>query len=588
MTPNYASPEQIRGQAVTTACDIYALGVMLYELLTGTRPYETGGRTVDEVLALVGERDPVRPSAVHRTDLPYDPRRLRGDLDAIVRKAMAKGPDHRYASAEALADDLGRVLAGRPVVARELSLVYLVRKAVLRYRAAFAVAAAAFVLLVAALFGALWQARVAARERETAEQRFADARSLANALAFEVHDAIQFLPGATAARGLIVKRALEYVDRLAASRPRDLALRRELAGAYFRLAEVQGNPVRANLGDIDGALTSYRKALKLREDVAAETNHVGDVLHLADAEFGTGTVLRARGDMAGARAAFTRVVERLEPLSGEPRPTPDPRRRLVAAYQRLSEVANSSGSGDESARIVARAVVHAEAVVRQDPADTTARLNLSLIYREDAESLALRAKYPEALVRMRESRVILEKLMAEQPVDTRFTVGLLFVLSGEGELLERTGDPAAAISVHQHQLDVARQRADRDPDDSTAQIAVAVALRQLGNLLMRTGRVDDARSRLREGRQILNVVVARDPTNSWAVDSLAAVLSGHGEALARSSDSAYRTGACPAFEEARRHWDGLRSRNAFPPYSADAYKLTQSRVRECEIQSTGR
>jgi tetratricopeptide (TPR) repeat protein len=491
MTPDYASPEQVRGQAVTTACDIYALGVMLYELLAGARPYETGGKTVDEVVAIVTERDPCRPSEMRGHGLPYDPRWLRGDLDAVVRKAMAKEPDNRYASAEELADDLGRVLAGQPVVAREPSLVYFARKAIVRYRAAFAVAAVALVLLVAALIGALWQARVAARERENAEQRFTDVRTLANALAFEVHDAIQFLPGATAARELIVKRALEYVDRLAASKPRDLALRRELAGAYFRLAEVQGNPVRANLDDVDGALGTYRKALTLREDIAAETNATSDVLQVVDAEFGTGTVLRARGDMAGARAAFTRAIDRLEPMTSEPRPTPDPRNRLVAAYQRLAEIANSSAAAEESARLVAKAVVHAKALVRQNPADTTARLNLSLIYREDAESLAHREKYLAALARMRESRVILENLMAEQPIDTRFAVGLLFVLSGEGELLERTGEPLAATSVYEQQLDIARQRVARDPNDSTARIAVAVALRQLGSVLIRTGRIDE-------------------------------------------------------------------------------------------------
>ena len=92
MTPNYASPEQVRGLPVTTACDVYALGVMLYELLSSARPYETAGRTVDEIVSIVVEREPPRPSAAPHAGLPYDPRRLRGDLDAIALKAMAKDP----------------------------------------------------------------------------------------------------------------------------------------------------------------------------------------------------------------------------------------------------------------------------------------------------------------------------------------------------------------------------------------------------------------------------------------------------------------------------------------------------------------
>ena len=585
MTPNYASPEQVRGQAVTTACDVYALGVMLYELLSGGRPYETGGKTVDEVVSIVVNREPVRPSAAGRTDLPYDPRRLRGDLDAIVRKAMAKDAARRYASAEELADELGRVLAGQPVVAREPSLVYLTRKAIVRHRAAFAVAAVAFVLLVTALVAALWQARAAARERERAEQRFADVRALANSLVFEVYDAIQFLPGATSARQLIVKRALDYIDRLAADRPRDLALRRELAGAYYRLAEVQGNPVRANLGDLDGALASYGKALRLREDVAAETNNdPGDVQQVADAEFGMATLLRTRGDLAGARTVFTRVVERMEPMVRGSASAEDPRRRLVAAYQRLAEIANSSDDADEAARIVTLAIVHAESLVRHHPADTTARLNLSLIYREDADSLRQRAKYPEALARTRESRVMLEKLMAENPLD-KFSTGLLYALSSEGKLLELIGEPLAALSVYQHQLEIARQRVLRDRNDSTAQIGVAVALRQAGDIMLQLRRIDEARGHLEEGRAIMARVVARDLTNAWAVDSLAAVIALHAEALRLSSSAADRAHACPAFAEARRHWDQLKDRNALPAYSIEHYRLVQSRVTECE---TGR
>jgi non-specific serine/threonine protein kinase/serine/threonine-protein kinase len=586
MTPNYASPEQVRGQPVTTACDMYALGVMLYELLSGTRPYETTGKTVDEVLAIVGDHDPVRPSTVRGTGMPYEPRRLRGDLDAIVWKAMAKEPTGRYASAEELSDDLARFLAGSPVVAREPSLVYLTRKAVLRHRAAFGIAAVALVLLVTALIGAVWQARVAARERERAEQGLADVRALANSLVFEVHDAIQFLPGATAARQLIVKRALEYVDRLAAGNPRDLALRRELAGAYYRLAEVQGNPVRANLGDLDGALASYQKALALREQIASETaDDSGDVQQAADAAFGMATVLRTQGDMAGARAALTRVVERLEPLAERPVGATDALKRLVAAYQRLAEIANSSNDADEAARLVARALPHAEAAVRQDPADTTARLNLSQLYREEADSLTQRAKFPEALARTRESRVMLEQLMAEHPLDTRYHIGLLFVLASEGYLLEQNGQLPDARSVYEHQVDVARTRARRDPNDSTAQIGVAIALRQLGALMIRMGRLDEARAHTEEGRKLMAAVVARDPTNSWAVDDYATLAALLGEALAQSAAATDRTRACTIFDEARRHWDLLKDRNAFPRQSAQLYEATLSRLRGCDANS---
>lgn len=272
--------------------------------------------------------------------------------------------------------------------------------------------------------------------------------------------------------------------------------------------------------------------------------------------------------MAGARAAFNRMVERLEPLettSSGSLPADDPRPRLVAAYQRLAEIAISSFEPDEAVRNVARAIVHAEALVRQHPADTFARLNLSQIYREDAESLSQRKKYPEALARMRESRRILDELMRENPL---------------------MGDPLAAISVYRHQFEIARTWAQRDPKDNSAQIASAVALRLLGDVLRKVGRVDEARASLQEGRGIMAAVVARDPTNGWARDGLAEVTRLHGEVLRLDGNPAARAQACSAFREAHQHYLALSSGASLLPASLTSLESTESRLKdECSPAS---
>jgi tetratricopeptide (TPR) repeat protein len=263
LTPNYASPEQLRGERVTMASDIYSLGVLLYELVAGARPYETDQQTRESILARVLEGRAAPASLVAREagDLPYAASALKGDLDAIVSQAMRVDPVERYSSAAAVSDDLGRLLAGQPVIARGPSFRYLASKLISRHRAVATVAALALVAILAALGLALWQRQRAEEQRATAQARFDDVRRLANALIFKLDETIR-TKGATEARRVVVAEALGYLDRLAASSD-DPLLRLELAEGYRRIGEVQGHPAFPNLGDRAGALASYQRALGL-------------------------------------------------------------------------------------------------------------------------------------------------------------------------------------------------------------------------------------------------------------------------------------------------------------------------------------
>ncbi|MGH8040785.1 MAG: tetratricopeptide repeat protein, partial [Rudaea sp.] len=160
LTVAYAAPEQLRGDPVTTATDIYALGGVLYELLTGRRPLgETEASSLEQVLRAQTTTDPAAPSKAATADAPVSARRLRGDLDTIVLKALQREPQRRYATVAAFADDLQRFLSGQPIQARRDHTWYRVGKFVGRHRAGVALATTGALVLVAALLFALWQAR---------------------------------------------------------------------------------------------------------------------------------------------------------------------------------------------------------------------------------------------------------------------------------------------------------------------------------------------------------------------------------------------------------------------------------------------
>ncbi|MGA8088879.1 MAG: serine/threonine-protein kinase [Terracidiphilus sp.] len=273
-TPQYASPEQVLGNPISTASDTYSLGVLLYVLLTGAPPYELKELTTAEMLRVVCEEPPKRPAHAVNSQ-----KRLDSDLEAILMKALRKESRERYLTADQLACDLRAYSGGQPVAAHQGTIRYRAEKFTRRHWFGISAAAMLASTLAAGAVGIVWQAKVANQERRKAEARSADLRQLSNSLLSELDEAIKQLPGSTGAQKLLVTRVLDHLDRMGADASDDRQTQLDLANAYVQIGQVQGDPYFQNMGDISGALADFDKAITIAQSLSASNRSDREALH---------------------------------------------------------------------------------------------------------------------------------------------------------------------------------------------------------------------------------------------------------------------------------------------------------------------
>ncbi len=528
LTPDYASPEQIKNEPITTASDVYSLGVVLYELVTGRAPYHVATRTPHEMSRAVCEAEPEKPSAaVRHSSVPADDRkptpadalvgvpegspeklskRLRGDLDNIILMALRKEPQRRYASVEQFAQDIRRHLEHLPVSARKDTATYRTSKFIKRHKAGVAAAAFVTVALLVALAVTLREAHIARDERARAERRFNDVRKLANSLMFEIHDSIKDLPGSTPSRKLLVGRALEYLDSLSREAKDDASLQRELAAAYEKIGDVQGQPRQANLGDPAGAESSYRKALAIRESLAAANAKTTDLQQELASGYGKlGDLLWSKGESAGAMEISRKGVAAAEAIyRADPAKSAN---RLLFAKVRVdfgfkqALLAGDRVGGLESLR---QGTVLLEQIVSENPQNLRARRLLSLTYDRTAGILQDNpSDRPQAMVLFQKAVTTMQALVTADPNNTDFQRMLAYDQFEIAQLLANMDDLKGALDKEHEALSSFQKLASADPANSQFRQDVAQVQGQIGEILMLQGNSSSALTELHSSISLL-------------------------------------------------------------------------------------
>ena len=515
MTPEYSSPEQARGLPVTTVSDVYSLGVVLYELLTGQSPYRFKSRSPDDILRAITSADAPRPSTVPEkletgkatghsdTDNSIIPpnenlfksmrRELRGDLDNVVLKAISKEPGRRYQSVEQLSEDIRRHLDGLPVYARKDTVAYRVSKFVGRNRTAVAIAVLLVLSLMVGIFATVWQARKARIAQQRAERRFNDVRKLANAVLFDYHDAIQNLPGSTAIRERLVRDALTYLDSLAIEAGDDPGLQRELAIAYDRVGDVLGQPYGANLGDRSGAMNSYLKAMSIREALlVTQPDDLKNLRDLAESHKKIGWQLSETNETAkGLEHLRQSVALYREAVTKQPADV-EVRRGLARGYGLLGAALEDRGDltgaleNDRSSQLLL------EELLAATPGEKGLRRSLSIAHEHIGRSLFLKGDVPAALESNSRALAIRNTLASEEPNNTDYRRMLAISYQNDGDFRMQSGDMQGSMASFLKKLSIDEELLVADPANVQSYEDYAYSALRLGDLTVKLG--DNARA----------------------------------------------------------------------------------------------
>ncbi len=519
LTPAFSSPEQILGLDITTASDVYSLGVVLFHLLAGRSPYRTKLASTRDAIHDVCETEPMRPSTAAQTTVAGKTRVFPDrDLDDITLKALRKEPEKRYGSVEQFSEDLRRYLAGLPVTARGEQFIYRAGKFVRRHRLELAAVAFVAVALLAGIVLASREARIANQQRARAERHFASVRALANSFMFQMDDAIRDLPGATAARELLVETALKYLDTLSKESGTDRNLQLELAKAYEKVGDIQGQAYAPNTGKPQAALESYNQAIALLTSLAAAKPADTPVRVALAADH----LRRSRifafltGDTPAAAAESQQSVMIFERLAAANPHDDVAQDRLAGAYSAHAFHLMWAGQTEAAIASANKGVALSEALHHRDPLNRTFEFHLGSQYMNAGVVIIARGFQPatieESISLERKALALHEHVLS---ADAEHTLPYERAIAADRtnigiELYER-GDYAGALHEYQVALDAAAKTAT-DANNSQAQLDVARITHHVARALFASGRSDAAAAAFTQSKAALDAIAAHGDT----------------------------------------------------------------------------
>jgi len=575
LTPLYASPEQIRGEPLTVATDIYSLGVLLYELLSEQHPYGKREGTAAAFQAILAEA-PI-PLRQQTAGIP-------ADLENIVMMALRKERERRYATVDALWKDVRDFLDGFPVQAAPDTFVYRFSKFTKRNR--WAVTAASLALLGMTVSGIIiW------REKQQAEMRFQQVRQLAHSVVFELHDAIEDLPGSSRARELLITRGLGYLDALEKSRGHDPALTFELAQAYMKIAAAQGDLEQANVGDREGASASYSKARALLIDLRRQDSANRDVersLALVDNDI---AVLSPKANVPGALDIRKEAVSLFQDIARTARTSSGSGglKDLALAHFYLAFAETEQQKFQKALPLWDQALAEYTRIQQIENNSLGAQRNVALTEKRIAGVYYALGDYADFTAHDRKAIQLDEGRLAAEPQSPTARMDLSFDLVQLGWCLHELRDEKQAIDDLNRAILLRRQVASADPHDFRAQSELEAVLRITGVVRSQAGFLDEALGFEQQAAAVGASLHRRDPKNmeetvNFALDSFELGDVYRGTALkAKKADRSNWRAALNNFQRSQILLASAPPAAFDDPHNREMFARLSDRIAECRL-----
>ncbi|MDQ4120797.1 MAG: serine/threonine-protein kinase [Acidobacteriota bacterium] len=592
-TPEYASPEQIKGEQITTASDVYSLGVLLSHLVLGQKSKvqsPSGGN----------QNRKTYPQPTKTKD-----QRPRTELEAILHMARREEAARRYPSVQQFAEDIQRYLNGLPVRAQKDSFTYRAQKFVQRHRIGVVAAVLVVLSLIAGLAASLWQAntalqqeRLAREQRDLATRRFNDVRQLSNALLFDIAPKIERVNGSTEARLALVNQSLKYLDSLAQESFDDLQLQSELASAYEKIGDLQGAPGKPNLSDFSGALSSLEKARAIRLSLLEKNpNDLTNQKRLAENFSAASYVRWWTSDISGSIKDSEKALELYEKLiAAEPNSLD---LRLAAIEARIN-LAQTLYFNDQVSEVYAplRTALNELETFKQSNSENAeigrllgkGRVLLGLNLFWDNKAAEGGAEISQAIT-------ISESIVAQNPRDNILRQGLWHVYTQSSQFYQDS-KPSRSLELLNKALTLSEESIKIDSSDAQARQNLAKTYSMLGLISNRLGRLNDAVSYLEKSLAIFAELETAEPQNLTYKDDIGRNFTQLGLTKYQQRDF---DGALAAYEKSVKvfEYQAKDPKNLFPQkqlakvfdYIADAHteaaKTTFGEERQEHLQKAG-